>query len=189
MSVFLRRCRIPQPYRAWIDDLMAEQQGQEYRWYAFDNKDSAASRRILEASQEEQRGFVLAAAEWLNLRHRKQTAAFYETWAVRQTMLTVLRRRLPFDHDDVCRLLDWSIRQPYTHVRGTPQMIKVLQDHLKEHELTPDLRIRVTKLTRCLEKGHSTDETRRWAVRLRELGGFRVRPFPSYPARRGRMLR
>jgi len=181
MSVFLRRWRIPQPYRAWIDDLMAEQQGQGYRWYAFDNKDSAASRRILEASQEEQRGFVLAAAEWLNLRHRKQTAAFYETWAVRQTMLTVLRRRLPFHHDDICRLLDWSIRQPYTHVRGTPQMIKVLQDYLKEHELTPDLRKRVTKLTRCLEKGHSTDETRRWAVRLRELGGLSNSTIPLVP--------
>jgi hypothetical protein len=181
MSVFLRRWRIPQPYRARIDDLMAEQQGQGYRWYAFDNKDSAASRRILEASQEEQRGFVLAAAEWLNLRHRKQTAAFYETWAVRQTMLTVLRRRLPFDHDDVCRLLDWSIRQPYTHVQGTPQMIKVLQDHLNEHELTPDLRKRVTKLTRCLEKGHSTDETRRWAARLRELGGLSSSTIPLVP--------
>jgi Domain of unknown function (DUF4132) len=172
MRVFLRRWRIPQPYRAWIDDLMAEQKGQGYRWYAFDNKESAASRRILEASQEEQRGFVLAAAEWLNLYHGKQSAAFYETWAVRQTMLTVLRRRLPFDHDDVCRLLDWSIRQPYTHVRGTPQMIKVLQDHLKDHELTPDLRKRVTKLTECLEEGHSTEETRRWAARLRELGGL-----------------
>jgi Domain of unknown function (DUF4132) len=181
MSVFLRRWRIPQPYRAWIDDLMAEQQGQGYRWYAFDNKESAASRRILEASQEEQRGFVLAAAEWLNLRHRKQTAAFYETWAVRQTMLTVLRRRLPFDHDDVCRLLDWSIRQPYTHVRGTPQMIKVLQDHLKEHELTPDLRKRVTKLTRCLEKGHTAEETRRWAARLRELGGLSSSTIPLVP--------
>ena len=181
MNVFLRRWRIPQPYRAWIDDLMAEQKGQGYRWYAFDNKESAASRRILEASQEEQRGFVLAAAEWLNLYHGKQSAAFYETWAVRQTMLTVLRRRLPFDHDDVCRLLDWSIRQPYTHVRGTPQMIKVLQDHLKEHELTPDLRKRVTKLTRCLEKGHSTEETRRWAARLRELGGLSSSTIPLVP--------
>jgi hypothetical protein len=189
MNVFLRRRRIPQPYGAWIDSLVAEQQGRRYRWYAFDKKDSEASRRILEASEEEQLGFVLAAAEWLDLRHRKQSAAFYETWAVRQPMLSVLRRRLPFDHDEVCRLLNWSIRQPYTSVRGTPQMIKVLQDHLKEHELTPDLRKRVTKLTKRLEEGHSTEETRRWAARLRELGGFRLRHFPSYPAKHGRMLR
>src|SRR5215217_6843551 len=117
MKVFLCRWRIPQPYRAWINDLVAEQQGRGYRWYGFDNKDSAAARRILEASQEE-RGFVLAAVEWLDLSHGKQSTTFYETWAVRQTMLTVLRRRLPFDHDEVCRLLNWSIRQPYTSVRG-----------------------------------------------------------------------
>src|SRR5829696_3035526 len=176
MNVFFRRWRIPQPYRAWIDDLVPEQQGQGYRWYAFNDKDSSATRRILEASKEEQRGFVLAATEWLDLHHRKQSAAFNETWAIRQTIQTVLRSRLPFDHDDVCRLLDWSIRQPYTFVRGTPQMIKVLQDHLKEHELTPDLRKRVSKLTKCLEEGHSTEETRRWAARLRELGGLSTLP-------------
>ena len=104
---------------------------------------------------------MLAAAKWLDLRHRKQSAAFYETWAVRQTMQNVLRRRLQFDHDDVCSLLDWSIRDPYMSVRGTPHMIKVLQDHLKDHELTPDLRKRVDKLTKGLEEGHSTEETRR----------------------------
>jgi hypothetical protein len=106
MKVFLRRWRIPQPYRAWIDDLVAEQHGRGYRWYAFDKEYSSATRRILEASKEEQRGFVLAAAEWLDLRHGKQPAAFYETLAVRQTMQSVLRRTLPFDHDDVCGLLD-----------------------------------------------------------------------------------
>src|SRR5918998_4141521 len=181
MSVFLPRWRIPQPYRAWIDDLMAEQQGRGYQWYAFDNKDSVVVRRILEANQEEQRGFVLAAAEWLDRRHAKPSTAFHETWVVRQTMQTVLRRRLPFDHDEICRLLDWSIRQPYTSVRGTPQMIKVLQDHLEHHELTPDLRKRVTKLTRCLEKGHSTEETRRWAARLGELGGLSSSTIPLVP--------
>jgi Domain of unknown function (DUF4132) len=181
MNVFLRRWRIPQPYRSWIDYLVAEQRDQTHRWYTFDNKDSAATRRILEASKDEQRGFVLAAAEWLDLRNGKQSAAFHETWVVRHTMQTVLRRRLSFDHDDVCSLLDWSIRQPYTSVRGTPQMIKALQDHLKEHELTPDLRKRVTKLTRCLEEGHSTEETRRWVSRLRELGGLSTSTLPLVP--------
>ena len=179
--MFLLRWRIPQPYRAWIYDLVAEQQGQDYRWYAFDNKDSEATRRILEANQVEQRRFVLAAATWLDLRHRRPSTAFYETWAVRQTMQTVLRRRLPFDHDDVCRLLDWSIHQPYTSVRGTPQMIKVLQDHLEDHQLTPDLRKRVRKLTKCLEEGHTTAETRRWAARLKELGGLSTSVPPLVP--------
>ena len=41
--MFLRRWRIPQPYRSWIDYLVAEQRDQTPRWYTFDNKDSAAS--------------------------------------------------------------------------------------------------------------------------------------------------
>jgi hypothetical protein len=179
--VFLRRWRIPQPYRSWIDDLVAEQRDHGYRWYAFDTRDSAPTRRILEASKEEQRGFVMAAAQWMDLHHGEQSAAFYETWAIRQTMQTVLRRRLPFDHDDVCRLLDWSIRQPYTPVRAIPQMIKVLQDNLKDHELTPDLRNLVTNLIECLEEGHSTEQPRRWAARLKELGGLSDSSLPLVP--------
>jgi hypothetical protein len=181
MKLFRRRPRIAQPYGAWIDELVAEQQEEVYRRYTFENRDTEAARRILAASQEEQRDFVLAAVTWLDLRHRKRFAAFHETWAVRQTMQTVLRRRLPFDHNDVCDLLDWSIRQPYTSVRGTPQMIKLLQDHLKDHELTPDLRKRLTKLIKCLEEGHSTEETRRWAARLRELGGLSNSTLPLVP--------
>jgi Domain of unknown function (DUF4132) len=181
MKLFRRRPRIAQPYGAWIDELVAEQQEEVYRRYTFENRDTEAARRILAASQEEQRDFVLAAVTWLDLRHRKRFAAFHETWAVRQTMQTVLRRRLPFDHNDVCDLLDWSIRQPFTSVRGTPQMIKLLQDHLKDHELTPDLRKRLTKLIKCLEEGHSTEETRRWAARLRELGGLSNSTLPLVP--------
>ncbi len=179
--MFLLRRRIPQPYRAWIDDLVAEEKEEVYSRYTFENRDSEAGRRILAASQEEQREFVLAAAMWLDLRHSKPSTAFYETWAVRQTMHTVLRRRLPFEHDDVCHLLDWSIRQPYTSVRGTPQMIKVLQDHLKDHGLTPDLRKRVDNLTKCLEEGHSTEETRRWSARLKELGRLSTSTMPLVP--------
>jgi len=118
MKLFRLRPGIPQPYRAWIDDLVAEQQEEVYRRHTFENRDSEAARRILAASREEQRGFVLAAVTWLDLRHGKRFAAFHETWAVRQTLQTVLRRRFPFDHNDVCGLLDWSIRQPYTSVRG-----------------------------------------------------------------------
>jgi hypothetical protein len=57
-------------------------------------------------------------------------------------------------------------------------MIKVLQDHLKDHELTADVRRRVDRFTRCLEESHSTEETRRWAARLKELGGLSASALP-----------
>src|SRR5215212_4554311 len=96
-------------------------------------------------------------------------------------MQTVLRHRLPFDHDDVCRLLDWSIEEPNAFVQGTPQMVKVLRDHLKEHELTPALKERVRKLTKDLDEGYSTAETRRWSATLKELGGLTTSVQPLIP--------
>jgi hypothetical protein len=128
--VFRRKPRIAEPYSTWIEELLAEQRAVGDRWYGFEPKDSVAGRRVMGASPEEQRGFVLAAMKWLDHRARKRSSPYYEGWAVRQTMQALLRRRLPFGHDDVVSLLDWAIRQPYTFVRGTPQMIKAVQDYL-----------------------------------------------------------
>src|SRR5919107_3141758 len=87
-------------------------------------------------------------------------------------MQALLRRRLPFAHDDVVSLLEWSSRQPYSFVSGTPQTIKAVQDYLKEHELTPALQERAGRLAENLESGYTTADTRKWATRLKELGGL-----------------
>ena len=75
MSVFRlfgRKPRSVDPYRAWIEELLAEQRAAGQRWYDYEPKDSTAGRRLLAASPEEQRGFVLAAADWLDHRDQKQ---------------------------------------------------------------------------------------------------------------------
>jgi hypothetical protein len=179
--VFRRKPRIVEPYYSWIEELVGEQRAAGHRWYVFDPKGSEAGRRLMAASPEEQRGFVLAAMKWLDHRGRKLRPPDYEAWAVRQTMQALLRRRLPFGHDDIVSLLDWSIQQPYTFVRGTPRMIKAVQDHLKEHTLTPALRDRVGQLAELLESGYTTAETRRWAARLKELGGLENSTLPLVP--------
>ncbi len=179
--MFRRRPRIAEPYRTWIEDLVAGQRAAGLRWHLFEPKDSAAGQRLLAASPEEQRGFVLAAMKWLDHHRRRRSTPYYEGWAVRQAMQTLLRRRLPFGHDDIVFLLDWSIRQPYTFVRGTPQTIKALQDYLKENELTPALQERIGRLAEILESGYTTAETRRWGARLRELGGLEDSTLPLVP--------
>ena len=181
MSVFRRRPRIAEPYGTWIEELTAEQRAAGDRWYAFEPKDSAAGQRIMAASPQDQRGFVLAAIEWLDHRRRRRSSPYYEGWAVRQMMQALLRRRLPFEYGDTIALLDWSIRQPYTFVRGTPHVIKALQDYLKEHELTPGLRDRISTLAELLESGYTTAETRRWAARLKEIGGLEDSTLPLVP--------
>lgn len=151
-----------------IKELTAEQIGPY--WYSFKLKDVATGRKLLDASPEEQRGFVLAAADWLdrNGGHYYDTAA----WMVRTAMLTLLRRRLPLSHDDVISLLDWSLRQQQNYWRGLAQMIKISQDYLREHELSPALRERLTRLIKVVDSEYGSNaETRRQLVALRELTG------------------
>jgi Domain of unknown function (DUF4132) len=179
--VFRRKPRIAEPYRTWIEELRAEQRAAGQRWYVFEPRESAAGQRVLASSPEEQRGFVLAAMTWLDHHGRKRSSSYYETWAIRQTMHALLRRRLPFVHGDIVSLLDWSIRQPYSFVRSTPQTIKAVQDYLKEGELTPALQKWIGKLAKVLESGYTTAETRRWAARLKELGGLETSALPLVP--------
>jgi hypothetical protein len=181
LNVFRRKPRIAKPYRTWIEELIAEQREAGDRWYGFEPKDSAAGRRLMAASPEEQRGFVLAAMKWLDHRGRQRPSPYYEGWAVRQTMQALLRRRLPFGHDDIVSLLDWSIRQPNTFMRGTPLTIKAVEGHLKEHELTPALKERIGRLAELLESWYTTADTRRWAARLKELGGLETSALPLVP--------
>jgi hypothetical protein len=71
--VFRRKPRIAEPYRTWIEELVAEQRAAGQRWYTFEPRDSAAGRQLMAASPEEQRGFVLAAMTWLEHHGRKRS--------------------------------------------------------------------------------------------------------------------
>lgn len=151
-----------------IKELAAEQIGPY--WYSFKLKDVATGRKLLDASSEEQRDFVLAAADWLE----RNGGHYYDTapWMVRTAMLTLLRRRLPLSHEDVISLLDWSLRQQQNYWRGLAQMIKFTQDYLKENELSIALRERLNRLIKAVDSEYGNNaETRRFLVALRELTG------------------
>src|SRR5687767_10738354 len=115
--MFLFGAKISEPYISMIEELTAEKPGTY--WYNFKLKDLAVGRKLLDAGPEEQRAFALAAAEWLE---RNGGQSFDSApWMVCTAMLTLLRRRLPLDHDDVVALLDWSLRGQHNYWRGVPQ--------------------------------------------------------------------
>ncbi|MCP4541436.1 MAG: DUF4132 domain-containing protein [Chloroflexi bacterium] len=91
---------------------------------------------------------------------------------VRGAMLQLLRRKLPLDHDDVVTLLTWSGHQEIAYWCGAPQMIKVVENYLKEYALTTDIQKRIKGIVARLGSGYSTAETRRWAGRLKDLGNL-----------------
>ena len=175
---FRERPDISEPQAALISDLQAEQERANNYWYRFDPRDSEAGQSILSSSPEEQRAFALAAAAWTSA---TEGESYYTRWSVYQTMAAVLRRRLPFEHDEVVALLDWSISQPYDHLRAASQMIKVLEDYRRDQELTPTLKKRISELSRCLSCGYATADARRWAKRLRDLAGLDSGSVPLVP--------
>ena len=150
---------------------MAEQRAAGRRWYAFEPKDSAAGRRLMAAGPEEQRDFVLAAMKRLDHRGRIKSLLDYEAWAIRKTMQALLRRRLPFAHDDVVSLLEWSTGSRTLRVRyaADDQGPPGLPEGARAYTCAPG---RAGRLAENLESGYTTAETRRWATRLKELGGL-----------------
>jgi hypothetical protein len=88
---------------------------------------------------------------------------------VRTAMMTLLRHRLPFNHEDVNSLLAWSILQPSNYQRGVPQMIKIVEDYLKDHELTSALRENLEKLSQVVDSEYSNAETRRWVAKMQTM--------------------
>lgn len=175
----------------WINSIAAEK---TYAYY-FRLKDAAVGPEILAASREEQARLVIAMAYWLD-QHRRQpsgepastmladltrlagqvlaTAITREqNDRVKQALLDLLGRKLPLNHAEVLTLLTWSANQENGYWSGAGQMIRVIENYLKEDSLTPELQQEIDRLIRQLEAGHSSAETRRWATRLRELGGLK----------------
>lgn len=156
-----------EPTNPLIEELIAETPANYY--YGFKLKEAAAGRKLLEASPEEQRDFVMSAARWLDQNGRQSFDK--DSWVVRTAMLTVLRRRLPLSHDEVVDLLDWSLRWQNNYWRGLPQIIKVVEDYLREGELTPLLRGKIERLVEVAGSEYVNTETRRWLTALKDLAG------------------
>jgi hypothetical protein len=163
--MFILRDEFTNPYYVMIEETTSEK-----FWDHFSNfrlKDAITRKKLLDKSPEEQRAFVLAAAIWLEIYGRQP----YDTTTsmVRTAMMTLLRHRLPFNHEDVNSLLAWSILQPSNYQRGVPQMIKIVEDYLKDHELTSALRENLEKLSKVVDSEYSNAETRRWVSKLQTM--------------------
>jgi hypothetical protein len=134
-------------------------------------KDTEAGRSILEAPLAEQREWALAMIVWLN-NHTVSPyspSAWLRTNAVRDMMFGLLRRKLPYEIDDIIALLEWSAQQgSWGH--GAAQIIRVVESYLKDHALTPELKTAVSDLSKTLD-GYYGRDNQRSAARLRGLIG------------------
>jgi hypothetical protein len=86
-------------------------------------------------------------------------------------MLALLRRKLPFEHDDVIKLAEWSMRQGGSYGAGWPQVVNIVENYLQDHALTPTLEEKIRQLVIAFNNERSRVEVRQWIGRLNELIG------------------
>src|SRR5438105_6888515 len=152
----------PEDLRALLEDMANEGQRLQYAW----RTQSTSQQRILAATPEQQRQFVLLAAQWLE--QPQLPNQYYRSAVVHYSLSAVLKRKLPFTHNEVLWLLAWSL----AHWYESSSMFRVLEFYLQEHPLTPEIQNAIADLVRKIEAGYTDAARRRAAIRLRELGGL-----------------
>src|SRR5688572_2641893 len=162
--------------------LVEELARQNVRLYPFDLKNFTAGVKFQNAEPQAQRTIVLAMLSWLEKhplraypQYQHEQKAWQMGWQMREAFLQMLKRKLPFQEQDVIAMLNWSAGQSsgplYAYLRGVPHMIKVVGDYLKSNPISDEIYKAIERLIRSIESEHMSVENRRWVLRLKELTG------------------
>jgi hypothetical protein len=162
--------------------LVEELACQNVRQYPFDLKNYTAGGKFLNADPQTQRTIVLAMLAWLyqhplklSPQNQQEQKVWQAGWQMRQAFLQMLKRKLPFQEQDLVAMLNWSAGQPneslHFYLSGVPQMIKVLGDYFKDHPISDELYKAIQGFIHSIESEHMSVEHRRWVIRLKELTG------------------
>ncbi len=130
-------------------------------------KNLPAGEELLRASPEEQCAFVMTAVAWLQDpgNHGRMS------WAMIESLTALLRRTLPFSHDDVLTLIGCVRRNPYSW-QLEPHIGKVVATYLASNSRTPALDEALVALIADLEGQAWGADQRRRLLKLKELAGI-----------------
>jgi Domain of unknown function (DUF4132) len=149
-----------------IADLLTAWAGGIYRYHA-QLKDFPAGQKLLSASLEEQRRFVMAAVAWSQVPRNNNSSL----WMVLHALSALLRRALPFDQGDLLILLRWAQSDVFEwHIE--PHLSKIIERYLATNPRTPALDTALLKLVEALEERAWSADRRRRLIRLKELAGL-----------------
>ncbi|MBX0326600.1 hypothetical protein K2Z83_02695 [Oscillochloris sp. ZM17-4] len=130
-------------------------------------RDFPAGQEIVRASPEEQRAFVMAAVAWLE----DPVNVPGVSWTLAESVSALLRRSLPFTHDDVLALLGW-VRSSTHGWRIEPYVGKIVTTYLASNPRTPALDTALDALVADLEGRAWGADQRRRLLTLKELAGI-----------------
>lgn len=143
---------------------------QQWRGYPFRLENFPAGRQIAQASLEFQARAAMEIVRWLQRR-----GATYDSnsWKMRQALFLLFKHKLPLPEGDILTIVEWSTHVRNAYWRGMPQIIKLVSEHLKGADLSPQMRGRLEALVRVLQAEPMSVEVRRQVMRLNELMGKR----------------
>lgn len=118
----------------------------------------------------ERRDFVLAAVTWLQCAAPRTDVWHY--WPVHEAMLRALQCDLPFTHDDIVLLIDWSLSQSTSYHRAVPELLKIFKQYLSNHQRTPLLQAKLEELALTFASDALTGYERLIVTELLEFAGF-----------------
>ena len=130
-------------------------------------RDFPAGQEIVRASPEEQRAFVMAAVAWLE----DPVNVPGVSWTLAESVSALLRRSLPFTHDDVLSLLGW-VRSSTHGWRIEPHVSRIVTTYLASNPRTSALDKALDALVADLEGRAWGADQRRRLLKLKELAGI-----------------
>jgi hypothetical protein len=141
-------------------------------------KDDAGGQLLLKAGPQAQLRFVRVALAWLEQHPTLPPGG--SPWAVLEALATLLRRKLPFEHDDAIALLHVAARDTYAwHVEA--HLVKAIAAYLDDHPRTAALDRALAEYIAALESRAWSADQRRRILRLRELAGVAPLDQPFAP--------
>jgi hypothetical protein len=122
---------------------------------------------VLLATPYQQRTFVVEALAWLQDPKNNNGSRF----VLAMSVSTLLRRPLPFSHDDVIAFLRLEQHHPYVY-NIEPHLPKIIATYLATNARTPLLDEALIELIQTLEGRVSNANERRRLLKLKELAGI-----------------
>ncbi len=131
-------------------------------------EDYGGAEEIKQLSFREQCEFIVTGAKY-------STGTSQNQWLISGLLNLLLARKLPFTHDEIYQLLDWKINKNTSWRLSVGRLVRVLENHLKENDLTDELKERIVKLKKSIKGNHyQNSETRKWVSGLEKVLGEEV---------------
>ncbi len=157
------------------ESLVEDLARQQWRGYPFRLENFPAGRQIAQGNPEFQARAAMEIVRWLQRRGATYDA---NSWKMRQALFLLFKRKLPLAEGDILTIVDWSSQVRNAYWRGMPQILRLVGEHLKGTDLSPEMKRKLEALAQVLQAEPMSVDVRRQVLKLNELIGKKEAALP-----------